>query len=597
MSITPSPLSSPRPEELTTIGSPTVSNDASVNMMGSTMSTATEKLKDLDISSAEMENDSSSEELAVASEDVAMTDTPQPPATPSLKEILKKTLQKKEVARRNYLNALGQDSPEAARRADELREEVTNLEKHVKTLTAGMKVHRNLKTSTAPGLKISKRDLPKFQLESHKAKPFPSEDSYKSVDHFLSEFEKIVFSSGQAIEDVWKQLIPLTLSYDLDDWLRTVILMAATWEEVKVLFRKKFGTAHSRLNKRRAVMNMVMNDSETVDEYTGRFLRTVSEAGYNRDDLTIGDVFLLGFPEAWQFNLTTVLLARTQRESWSASEISTFAMNLIGDKTPRAWFATNRMGEDAPTTKRKPLSSDSAKTASISAPAPEMPTGRMLGHRNLPNRSSTSKSPVPCRHCGRPWRHGHTCEEYRAAKRQRGPNVLSVSTSVEEENDVDNQMNNFKNIKEEYENEAYKSCTMPEAIVRIKINDPSNCFVRQYPLSINAHAEIKVQLEQWLRDGVVERTKPNPTYHSPLLAVPKRDPLTDDIVCWAVDELSAVLMINKGQPAFKSREMLILPNKCPPAWFYNQQKYNQDRYQKVIQYRFLGNTYNNEASA
>ena len=67
---------------------------------------------------------------------------------------------------------------------------------------------------------------------------------------------------------------------------------------------------------------------------------------------------------------------------------------------------------------------------------------------------------------------------------------------------------------------------MPESVVKIKITNPNNCFVRQYPLAINAHAEIKIQLEQWLKDGIVEKTKPDPTFHSPLLAVPKRDPFT-----------------------------------------------------------------------
>jgi hypothetical protein len=52
--------------------------------------------------------------------------------------------------------------------------------------------------------------------------------------------------------------------------------------------------------------------------------------------------------------------------------------------------------------------------------------------------------------------------------------------------------------------------TMPESVVKIKITNPNDCFVRQYPLAINTHAEIKVQLEQWLKDGIVEKTKPDP---------------------------------------------------------------------------------------
>ncbi|CEP09774.1 hypothetical protein [Parasitella parasitica] len=282
-------------------------------------------------------------------------------------------------------------------------------------------------------------------------KPFPAEDSYKSVDHFLSEFEKIVFSSGQDIEAVWKKYISLTLSYELDDWMKTVVLKAENWEDVKAVFSKKFGTVVSRIHKRRAVMNMEIGFDESVDEYSNRFFRTVGEAGYHRDDLTIGDIFLLSLPEEWQLNICTVLLSNTKRQAWTTGEIHNAAIDLLGEKTPQSWFAAK--GESL---KRKFVADKAGTTTPntiiTSSATSTLPKARMLGEKNLPNKATSN----PCRHCGRPWKHGHTCEEYRAAKKQKassGVNVLSI-TSSNNKGEKESKMLN-QAINEAYENDAY----------------------------------------------------------------------------------------------------------------------------------------------
>lgn len=697
------------------------------------VSATTERLNEMDLAADPYTNlvgtPSPAPTISTKGEEIVNPDAtspqPAPPVTkpPTLTEVLKKVLLQKENAQIAYLKALSHSNVNVDE-ANLLREKVNNLDKHVKTLTDGLKAAAAATAaatkasaaanSSSTGLKISKRDLPKFQLEDNKAKPFPHEEAYRSVDHFLSEFEKIVYSSGQDIETVWRKYIPLTLSYELDDWMKTVVMKCNVWHDVKLVFSKKFGTVVSRIHKRRAVMNMEIGFHESVDEYSNRFFRTVGEAGYHRDDLTIGDVFLLSLPESWQLNICTVLLSNTKRQAWTTTEIHNAAVDLLGEKTPQSLM----LGKD---TKRKfgsvepPIVATSGSSATTSS---ALPKARMLGDRNLPNRAAT-KNPNPCRHCGRPWKHGHTCEEYRMAKRQKGAgdgiNVLSVSTTsdTKEENETDVMT---QALKEAYENEIYKckskktnesknnmklitplllngrriigkvdpgsdisfinksilnksfsniqtyktngflnflsvnddnknstvtrigktepmevtytnnikfahefevikfndelstefdvllgvdilpklniylqgvaykfpdsekdkemkqfedinhdqqnkfnpekadygtpserkellaqiqsaldenraipsdaACTMPESVVRIKISDPSDCFVRQYPLAVNANAEIKSQLEEWLKDGIVERTKPDPTFHSPLLAVPKRDPLT-----------------------------------------------------------------------
>jgi transposase InsO family protein len=66
-------------------------------------------------------------------------------------------------------------------------------------------------------------------------------------------------------------------------------------------------------------------------------------------------------------------------------------------------------------------------------------------------------------------------------------------------------------------------CTIPESIVKIPMKSGANCYVRQYPLPVHAKAEIEKQLKEWLDNGIVEKSKPSARFHSPLLAVPKKD--------------------------------------------------------------------------
>ncbi|KAL9536486.1 hypothetical protein PS6_011881, partial [Mucor atramentarius] len=82
-------------------------------------------------------------------------------------------------------------------------------------------------------------DLPKFQLKSNAKRYFPSgEVAYDSIHHFLRSFEKVILSSGKAVEDVWRRYnIPLTIPYDLLDlWLNQDLLTAKSWSAAKEKF-------------------------------------------------------------------------------------------------------------------------------------------------------------------------------------------------------------------------------------------------------------------------------------------------------------------------------------------------------------------------
>ncbi|CAO0798843.1 unnamed protein product [Mucor circinelloides] len=182
----------------------------------------------------------------------------------------------------------------------EMRTKVENMNKLISTLKQSVKLSEANVTASISGdnegISLSKQDLPKFQLKSHATRYFPSEVAYDSIHHFLRSFEKVIMSSGKAVEDVWRRYIPLTIPYDLDLWLNQDLLTAKSWSAAKDKFTSKFSNAALRLDARREVQTASMKPGETTEEYYNRFARAMMEAGYSSEDTTLGDTFLLGFP-------------------------------------------------------------------------------------------------------------------------------------------------------------------------------------------------------------------------------------------------------------------------------------------------------------
>ncbi|OAD65184.1 hypothetical protein PHYBLDRAFT_189619, partial [Phycomyces blakesleeanus NRRL 1555(-)] len=75
------------------------------------------------------------------------------------------------------------------------------------------------KSSRTGGLTLNRRDLPKFQLADDVIRSFPNEEVFHSVDHFLRTFQKVIESSLQDIELVWKRFLPLCLPHSDDGWV------------------------------------------------------------------------------------------------------------------------------------------------------------------------------------------------------------------------------------------------------------------------------------------------------------------------------------------------------------------------------------------
>lgn len=86
----------------------------------------------------------------------------------------------------------------------------------------------------------------------------------------------------------------------------------------------EFSNAALRLDARCEVQIATMKSGETTEGYYNRFAGAMMEAGYSSEDTTLGDTFLLGFPNQWQTHINTVLGVHYPNCShFTASQIAT----------------------------------------------------------------------------------------------------------------------------------------------------------------------------------------------------------------------------------------------------------------------------------
>ncbi|CEP12410.1 hypothetical protein [Parasitella parasitica] len=299
----------------------------------------------------------------------------------------------------------------------------------------------NVSTSgeSGAGISLSKRDLPKFQLKSAATKYFPGEESYDSVFHFLRIFEKVVSSSGNDVETVWKRYLPLTIPYEYDLWLKQELLACVSWKEAQESFVKKFNNSLLRLNARRAVQSACMLGGETSEAYFNRFSRACVEAGYDLCDTSIADAFLNGFPDHWQIQITALLCTSFPGvTSWTTQQVASCAINILSTIKCPLTIVGRASAAAAATPNGKGGSGSGAGGAGSGG------GNKSFGSYKKSSSGSTVSSdtgkrnggPIPatgrsfCSHCGVKWFAGHKCPEYYAFMKNK-MHVLSVKASDE----------------------------------------------------------------------------------------------------------------------------------------------------------------------
>ncbi|KAI8324828.1 hypothetical protein EDC96DRAFT_490853 [Choanephora cucurbitarum] len=345
-----------------------------------------------------------------------------------------------------------------------------------------MKNQRRIEhTQTGIGLRLTKKDLPKLQLKGQGHIPFPQEEIFDKAEYFLRSFEKVIFSSDQDINVVWKKYVPLTLPLEYDAWLNNDLLSCDTWKDARLLFEKTFGNALLKLQARKTVMTMRMKNMETVNDYAMKFNRAIGEAGYGRSERILGDIFLCGFPEEWQVQINTVLISTHQgQDTFTIQDIAASAQSVFGNKTPNdlgSWSKTTAASKwaDSDIHKRRRPDTDSNSNKNMRRKN-NFFCSRHGGDNADHNESdcySNKKGNIAevkpsCRYCGNPWSLGHKCKEYYDKKDKR-KNILILATDAQ-----DNSTNESSSLNRDEETRLKEA-----------LEDEYDCKLKQQDIGIS----------------------------------------------------------------------------------------------------------------
>lgn len=373
----------------------------------------------------------------------------------------------------------------------EMKQARQNLDHMRSMLTGGSGVSKpvqQLEKRHGIGLTLTRKDLPKFQLASSMNPPFPEEEKFDSEEHFLRTFEKVVYSAGMDIEQVWDRYLPLCIHYDHDAWVEQKLRKCSNWKEARQCFITKFATKHRIRESTTMVFTMTMRESEGITQYTTRFLKAVSDAGLDPSDKLLAQRFLASLNSTAQLCTRIALLGGNKDDSdLTIEQVAKVARDILGDneygygasailqnagfrvapahggirKKPRHHVAVMGKVNHTPTadmrfkgkfhcrkhgwnrTHRdqecfsKPDGHQVVKTQQVNGLS-----NTFFGTNNKPNKATGEST--PCKYCNKTWAPGHRCQEFLEHKNKK---ILAIKVNQEKTAQRANENESAKDIE------------------------------------------------------------------------------------------------------------------------------------------------------
>ncbi|CAO3629087.1 unnamed protein product [Mucor hiemalis] len=307
------------------------------------------------------------------------------------------------------------------------------------------------KNNKVTGLRLTRRDIPKFQLRYHYSPFFKGCPVYATVEIFINQFEKVIKSAGVDVYDVWRELIPLSFPPELDNLVKNELCAKLTWTDAIKLLVTQFGSYDSVLQAKRKVFTMTMDVGDTANNWCTKFNTAMSEAGYNKDDTTLADFFFDGYPMAWQSQINTVLAANDipmDSPRRTVAKIAELAASIYnGTKAPGNGQGAKRVGHedkqghfkkfkhghgDSSTRVTKDFHTKEGKLSEVVNSKDIKDTKKFkplfLGTKNVPHVAGKSRN--DCHYCHKPRQGNHWCKEYLQAKNEGRLNHKGASNKV-----------------------------------------------------------------------------------------------------------------------------------------------------------------------
>ncbi|KAG1084259.1 hypothetical protein G6F42_021866 [Rhizopus arrhizus] len=323
---------------------------------------------------------------------------------------------------------------EALEAADKISKRISSYETHLNALTA--KADKQLRP-------VNLRDIPRFQITGQ-SKHYDDHPSYSSLEHFFDTFETVLHASGNDVEQVWKQYIPVSMHFTYKTWVHNDLLKCPNWESAKALYVKHYGVPVNSMDLISRLFNMRMKPSDTLQSYTNRFMKNVQEAGFPLESNTLAKFYQCSLlKKNQQMMVNQMLVKRDANHRWTINEIYECVLPLF--------LADEQARGDSEVTDVKGKRKADETGASRSKGTKVVNTGffcprhggysanhnasdcrsrvKNFGADNKPNRAtsaspsrganSSSTNPNICNYCRKPRAYGHKCQEFYDWKRER----------------------------------------------------------------------------------------------------------------------------------------------------------------------------------
>lgn len=365
--------------------------------------------------------------------------------------------------------------------------------------TNGTGVNVPVVKSTA-GLSLSHRDLPKFQLASSVVRPFPNNEVFESVEHFLQRFENIIDGSTRDIEKVWKQFLPLCLPHSDNAWVATELKRCINWSEARAAFKEHHGSSMAVSHYTDMVFTMKMTAKESIADYSKRFLQAVFNAGLPQDDPRIADRFLSSLVLPVQ-TIIRVTLARTgsvhaREKQWTVEYITHIGRDVLGDDNSvyasavslvpggrsREESSAGRSFGETPR-KKFPFKNKQVNRVSkiyVCSQHGKNPTHDSKDCYSL-KKKSEKKGGRACYRCSQPWSPGHVCQENRSVLAVSGAQESQASNSAP---DLERAASEVSSLMEGL---SYDDCKYPKKEIIREFVKKSDRLTTLTPIIVENH--------------------------------------------------------------------------------------------------------------
>lgn len=196
----------------------------------------------------------------------------------------------------------------------------------------------------------------------------------------------------------------------MHNWVKTDLLRkVSTWDEAVKVLSKKFGSSALVFQSKTEVLEMTMQDGETANQYHLKFTNAMAEAGYDKNNVVLADLFFKGFPLDWQRSINRFLAASPVPLDSPVRTVARFAeeaISVYNAEKASISHGVKRFNESKDNDSKK-FKSHKKNYGSKNH------QNDKNGKKNVPYAATNNRT---CDYCKKIRCRNHRCEEYLQAK-------------------------------------------------------------------------------------------------------------------------------------------------------------------------------------